>query len=159
MHACPFAQSPVPWQTPHALNSELQPSPGWHSVALVHAQLPRQVPDGPHWVSVVHAPQTPATQTSPMLQSVFATHAAVQMPAAHASPVAQSPLTVQVHWTELCVAVHVAVGPHWLSAVQSPHFPPVHTSPAPHSSFEVHPLLGQPDPVHTAHASYDWQLP
>jgi hypothetical protein len=80
----------------------------------------------------VHAPQTPAEHTRPRSQSLFEWHAGAQTPESHASPVAQSVLTEHVHCNVECVAVHWALGPHWLFDAQAPHDPPLQTSPAGH---------------------------
>jgi hypothetical protein len=39
---------------------------------------------------------------------------------------------VQVHWIVVWVAVHFALGPHWLSDEHSLHAPPAQISPAAH---------------------------
>jgi hypothetical protein len=77
---------------PHS--SFTHPWPVAQLAAVVHEQAPPlQVPLEPHWVSVVHAPQTPLVQTCPCWQSPLAPQATVHVPAAHAWPVAQSLLT------------------------------------------------------------------
>ena len=50
--------------------------------------------------------------TEPSWQLLFDVQAGVQIPEAHASPEAQSPLTEHVHWNVEWVAVHWALGPH-----------------------------------------------
>jgi hypothetical protein len=62
-----------------------------------------------------------------------------------------------------CVAVQVALGPHWESVEQSPHVPPEQISPAGHWLLAVQPLGGvvpeQLPPGQARHAWYDWQEP
>jgi hypothetical protein len=41
------------------------------------------------------------------------------MPPEHISPAAQSPFTEHVHWNPVWLAVHCAVGPHWLFIVHA----------------------------------------
>jgi hypothetical protein len=63
---------------------------------------------------------------------VFEWQAGVQRPEAQASPEAQSLLTLHVHCKVECVAVHWALGPHWLFDAQGPQDPPAQTCPAGH---------------------------
>jgi hypothetical protein len=164
-HACPSAQSPTDWHAPHSPNGCRQPCPGWHWLALVHEQAPLHDPLGPHWSLDVHAPQTPSTQACPSAHEELDAHAGVQMPEAQASPLAQSPFTLHVHWTDEWVAVHVADGPHCASLEQLPHTPPLHTSPAGQPLLVEHevsppplplplplPSYGHPDAGHGSHA-------
>jgi hypothetical protein len=78
------------------------------------------------------------------------------MPEAQVSPVAQSLSAAHVHWTAWCVAVHLALGPHWLSEEQVSHLPPSQTWPAEHWPFTVQ--VGQ-SLVHGMQPVYCVQLP
>jgi hypothetical protein len=133
IHACPFAQSAPDWHAPHCPTFARHPSPDWQSAAVEHEHTPLwQVAVGPHCEPDVHAPQTPAVHTLPRSQSMFEWQAGAQTPESHASPVAQSVLTEHVHCNVECVAVHWALGPHWLFDAQAPQDPPLQTSPAGH---------------------------
>lgn len=130
------------------------PSPDTHSVAEEQEQEPpAHVAVGPHCVLVVQAPQTPDVHTCPWLQSLFEAHAGVHSPAAHASPDAQSLDAVHVHWIVECVAVHFALGPHWLSDAHSVHAPPEQILPAAHSLFEVQGPVQEGSPLHATQAT------
>ena len=156
MHVCPTAQSLLVPQAPQA--PPTQPCPGSQSATLVHAQLPAlhaAVAAGPHCVPSVHAPQTPATQTEPGLQPLFDVQAGAQSPDAQASPAAQSVLTVHVHSSVVCVAVHWALGPHCRFEVHAPQVPAVQTCPAGHWLFDWQ--AGHCEPVHGMQAVTDSQ--
>jgi hypothetical protein len=112
-----------------------------HEQALVDPSIPAEhSAPGPHRGSLpspVHALHTPAVQTSPGSQSMFAAHAGVQRPPAQDSPVAHCPLPVQVHCEVVCVDVQVAPGPHCVDEVQRPQVPLSQTCPAEQSAFEA----------------------
>jgi hypothetical protein len=64
----------LPAQTP-----ELHPSPDAQSASTEHVHsiaecVAEQVAAGPHWLSAVHAPQTPPTQTWPAAHCAFEVH-------------------------------------------------------------------------------------
>jgi hypothetical protein len=69
-----------------------------------------------------------------------------QTPPEQPSLEAQSVSATQAHWAAVCVGLHVALGPHWLSVVQAWQFPPEQTSPGKHWLFAVQ--LGQPPLKH-----------
>jgi len=56
----------------------------------------------------------------------------VQIPDEQVSGEGQSVFTVQVHCIPVCVAVHIALGPHWLLEVQVTHWFPWQTWPGWH---------------------------
>jgi hypothetical protein len=80
----------------------------------------------------------------------------LQIPWEHVSPEAQSEVWEQVHCMPVCVAVHVAVGPHWLFVVHVTQAWPTQTSPALHCAFDVH--VAQP-PRHSAQIWIGAQFP
>jgi hypothetical protein len=160
-HACPLEQLAGDWHLPHSPpNSPIHPSPDRQLVDAVHEHDPPwHVAVGPHWLPVVQAPQTPAVHTCPWLQSLLEAHAGVHIPAAHASPVAQSLLTVQVHSIVECVAVQAALGPHWLFVEQFPHFPAEQIWPAAHWPFDVHGGAHEGSPLHATQTLMGKQVP
>jgi hypothetical protein len=112
---------------PHVPATQASPPPHWllavhaEHLPLMHAS-PLAVP-GPNppvlqSANVVHAPQTPLMQAWPLGQP--GKHCGgEQTPPVHVSPAAQSVLTEQAHCDVVCVAMQVAVGPHWPFAVHT----------------------------------------
>jgi hypothetical protein len=126
----------------------------------MHMQLPPlHVPMVPHCELAVQAAQTLFTQAWPVAQSWFVLHAMVHVPEPQACPAAQSLFDVHAQYRVECVAVHLALGPHWASVEQAPQVPPLHTWPAGQFAFEVQPVIigMQPFPVHARHAWSDVQ--
>jgi hypothetical protein len=80
----------------------------------------------------------------------------LHIPDEHVSPEAQSVFCVHVHCMPVCVAVQVALEPHWLFEVHVTQSWPSHTSPALHWAFDVH--VVQP-PRHSAQTSIGAQFP
>jgi hypothetical protein len=79
---------------------------------------------GPIWpvlqsANVVHAPQVPLMHASPLGHPGRPHSGGEQTPPVHVSPAAQSVLCAHAHCDVVCVAVQVAVGPHWLFAVHT----------------------------------------
>jgi hypothetical protein len=110
-------------------------------------------PDSSQSAKVAHAPHVPLMQACPFEQPIGKLQwGGRHIPPRHSSPGAQSVACEHVHWDVECVAVHVAVGPHWLFVVHAWQVPPAQTSPGRHWTFAVQ--LGQAVPTHARHAWY-----
>ena len=88
--------------------------------------------------------------------SICVKESGVQTPDEHPSPVAQSLSSEQVHCSDVCVAVHVADGPHCESAVQVVQAWLTQTWPALHWLLVVH--VAQPPGEHATQAWYDMHM-
>jgi hypothetical protein len=102
-----------------------------------------------HSAKLEQGPHVPLLHTCPIGQPMKLQEVELlgeQIPDEQVSGGVQSVSTVQVHCIPLCVAAHVAVGPHWPSEVQTTQVFPAQTWPGWHWLLDTQ--VGQP-PVHS----------